>query len=228
MSNNPPTRTRPSISRAFNRFTTLLSLALILGAGYLGYQVLRNGVAADVYHDRLVQLNDEHHELIDQYNQAVTRTAVTELVIQNGTVCVNVRTADGRVEPHPVDADPSHEIYVDYVVKGNRLLIRRVFDSRSAPDDSGLIDSALLDLDWSDPTLKHGQSISRRFTDGRWIVTVSGDGALALAKIDHHVEVELQRPPKIEDFDPVSATQNQIKQISPADVYSRYFGGGKN
>lgn len=227
MNQPTPPPPRPSISGVFHRVTTLLSIVLLAGAGFLGYQVLRNGVAADVYHDRLVELNDDHHELIEQYNQAVTRTAVTELVVKDGTVCVNVRTADGQVDEHPVDADPAHEIYVDYVVKGNRLLIRRVFDSRSAPDDSGLIDSDLLDLDWSDPTLKHSQAISRRFTDGRWIVTVSGDGALALAKVDSDVTVDLLRAPKIEDFDPVEATQQEVKQITPADVFGRYFGGGE-
>ncbi|MEO0515294.1 MAG: hypothetical protein AAF086_08385, partial [Planctomycetota bacterium] len=125
----PPTtpRPRPSIGGAFHRFTTLASVVLLAGAGVLGYQLLRNGVAADVYHDRLVELNDDHNELIQQYNQAVTRTAVTELLVENGTVCVNVRTADGQLETHPVAADPAHPIYVDYVVKDSRLLIRRVF-----------------------------------------------------------------------------------------------------
>ncbi|MEM1447227.1 MAG: hypothetical protein AAGF84_14300 [Planctomycetota bacterium] len=224
MSNPPP---RPSISGAFHRLTTLASLVLIVGAGVLGYQVLRNGVAADVYHDRLVELNDDHNELIDQYNKAVTRTAVTELVIEDGTVCVNVRTADGQLDSHAVDADPSHPIYVDYVVKDSRLLIRRVFDSKSVPDDAGVIDSDLLDLDWADPTVKHGQAIYRQLTDGRWIVTVSGDGSLALAKVDEDVEVDLLATPKIDEFDPVEATQQAIEQITPADVFGRFFGGGE-
>lgn len=222
MSNESP---RPSISGAFNRLTTLLSIVLLAGAGVLGYQVLRNGVAADVYHDRLVELNDDHNELIGQYNKAVTRTAVTELLIENGTVCVNVRTADGQLEAHPVDANPAHPIYVDYVVKDSRLLIRRVFDSKSVPDDAGVIDSALLNLDWTDPTLKHGQAIYRQLTDGRWIVTVSGDGSLALAKVEADVEVDLLTAPKIGEFDPVEATQEAIKQISPSDVLGRFLGG---
>lgn len=222
MSNESP---RPSISGAFNRLTTLLSIVLLAGAGVLGYQVLRNGVAADVYHDRLVELNDDHNELIGQYNKAVTRTAVTELLIENGTVCVNVRTADGQLEPHPVDANPAHPIYVDYVVKDSRLLIRRVFDSKSVPDDAGVIDSALLNLDWTDPTLKHGQAIYRQLTDGRWIVTVSGDGSLALAKVEADVEVDLLTAPKIGEFDPVESTQEAIKQISPSDVLGRFLGG---
>ncbi|MEO0514569.1 MAG: hypothetical protein AAF086_04655, partial [Planctomycetota bacterium] len=203
------------------------SVVLLAGAGVLGYQLLRNGVAADVYHDRLVELHDEHNELIEQYNKAVTRTAVTELLIDDGTVCVNVRTADGQLETHPVAADPAHPIYVDYVVKDSRLLIRRVFDSKSVPDDAGVINSALLNLDWTDPTLKHGQAIYRKLTDGRWIVTVSGDGSLALAKVDPEVDVELLPAPKIDEFDPVEATQKAIKQITPADVFGRFFGGGE-
>jgi len=221
----PPTKPRPTISGAFHRLTTLASVALLAGAGVLGYQLLRNGVAADVYHDRLVALNDDHNELITQYNQAVTRTAVTELLVENGTVCVNVRTADGQVETHPVDANPAHPIYVDYVVKDSRLLIRRVFDSRSVPDDAGVIDSALLNLDWTDPTVKHGQAIYRKLTDGRWIVTVSGDGSLALAKVDPNIDVKLLPAPTVHEFDPVEATQKAIQQITPADVFGRFLGG---
>ncbi|MEM1108055.1 MAG: hypothetical protein AAGH99_05110 [Planctomycetota bacterium] len=215
---------RPSIAGAFHRLTTAACVVLLAGAGVLGYQVMRNGVAADVYHDRLVELSDEHQELVEQYNRAVTRTAVTELLVADGTVCVNVRTADGQVESHPVAADPAYPIYVDYVVKDSRLLIRRVFDSRSAPDDAGAIDSALLDLDWADPTVKHGQAIYRQLTDGRWIVTVSGDGALALAKVNDETTVDLLAAPPIDDFDPVEATQDAIQQITPADVFGRYFG----
>ncbi|MBB6430649.1 hypothetical protein [Algisphaera agarilytica] len=216
---------KPSISSLFHRLTTVLSVALLAGAGVLGYQVLRNGVAADVYHDRLVELNDQHNELIDQYNQAVTRTAVTELLVEDGQVCVVVRTADDREpEVHPVAADPQHPIYVDYVVKDSRLLIRRVFDSKSVPDEAGVIDSALLDLDWNDPTIKHGQAIYRQLSDGRWIVTVSGDGSLALAKVEDDTEVELLPAPAVNDFDPIEATQEQIKQITPGDVFERYFG----
>ena len=64
-------------------------------------------------------------------------------------------------------------------------------------------------------------------TDGRWIVTVSGDGSLALAKVDEDIEVELLATPKIDEFDPVEATQQAIEQITPADVFGRFLGGGE-
>jgi hypothetical protein len=196
-----------------------------LVAGVLGYQVMRDHVAADVYLERYTQLNDQHRDLVQQYNQAVTRTAVTELVVADGQVTVHVRTADGRVEPHPVNADPTHPIYVDYVVKDGRLLIRRVFDSKSAPDDAGVIDSDLLEIDWDDPAVRHGQAIYRQLTDGRWIVTVSGDGSLSLAEVDPTVEVELLEAPAVGDFDPVAETEAQIQGITPVEVFKRWFGG---
>ncbi|CAN0592477.1 unnamed protein product, partial [Laminaria digitata] len=185
------------ISTLYRRTSALLLAAVIGGAGLLGYQVARDRVAADVYLERYTELNDEHNELIDQYNQAVTRTAVTELVVADGTVSVNVRTADGQTEPHVVNADPAHPIYVDYVVKDGRLLIRRVFDSKSVPDDAGVIDSKLLKIDWNDPAVRHGQAIYRQLTDGRWIVTVSGDGSLALAKIEDDADVQLLSAPEV-------------------------------
>lgn len=204
--------------------TTALLLIFGAVAGLLGYQVMRDHVAADVYLERYTALSEENQQLVEQYNRAVTRTAVTELVIADGHVTVNVRTADNRVEAHPIDADPAHPIYVDYVVKDGRLLIRRVFDSRSAPDDAGVIDSDLLNLDWNDPSIRHGQAIYRQLSDGRWIVTVSGDGALSLAKVDPATEVDLLPAPEIDQYDPVEETKRQLEDISPLDVFRRWFG----
>ncbi|MEO1236048.1 MAG: hypothetical protein AAFX76_04600 [Planctomycetota bacterium] len=213
--------------RFLNRLTAVASLVLVAAAGLLGYQLLRSGVAADVYHDRLVELQDDHARLVDHYNRAVTRTAVTELLVDTdaGTVCVNVRTADGRLESHPVAADPRHPLYVDFVVKDQRLLIRRVFDSRSAPDDAGAIDSDLLDLDWTDPTLRHGQAIYRQLSTGRWIVSVSGDGSLALSKIDENTAVDLLAAPPVAEFEPVAAARRELESITPADVWSHWWRG---
>ncbi|MEM7625615.1 MAG: hypothetical protein AAF333_08305 [Planctomycetota bacterium] len=224
--NQPAPPPRPSlIWTLYRRASAALLLAAIAGAGLLGYQVARDRVAADVYLERYTELNEDHNELIDQYNQAVTRTAVTELLVDDGQVSVNVRTADGQLETHPVNANPTHPIYVDYVVKDGRLLIRRVFDSKSAPDDAGVIDSKLLKIDWSDPAVRHGQAIYRQLTDGRWIVTVSGDGSLSLAKVEADVDVELLPAPQVAEFDPINEINQDIDRITPADVFRRLFGG---
>lgn len=202
----------------------LTGLVILVAVAAIGYQAARNQMAADVYHERLVELNDDYHTLAEQYNKAITRTAVTELWVQDGTVCVNVRTADGKVETHPVKADPSAAIYVDYVVKNGRLLIRRVFDEKSVPNEAGLIDSKLLDIDWSDPAVKHGQAIYKHLTDGRWIVTVSGDGALGLERIEGEAVVNLLPAPEVGDYDPIQATRAQLQKITPRDVLGRFLG----
>ncbi len=223
----PPPPPPPASARGggcFGRVLAVLLLFFIAALAALGYRVARDHVAADVYLARYSQLNDEHNTLIQQYNTAVTRTAVTELVVNDGRVKVNVRTADNRVESHDIDADPAHAIYVDYVVKDGRLLIRRVFDSKSAPDDAGVIDSELLDIDWSDPAVRHGKAIYRELTDGRWIVTVSGDGSLALAQVAEDVDVQLLQAPEVREYDPVEETRRAIQQIRPGDVLRRLFG----
>ena len=138
---------------------------------------------------------------------------------------VTVRTATGEVDRQPVDVDPTNDIYVDYVVKNGRLLIRRVFDSSRAPDDAGAVDSDLLQIDWNDPSVSHGQAIYRKLTPGRWIVAVSGTGALDLAKIKPSDEVELMKAPQIGAFDPVEDTDKEIEKIGPTDVLGHFFGG---
>lgn len=226
----PPTPRRRGprhsvVGTAHRGASTLVLLTLFGGAGYLGYQVLRNRVAAQVYEERLVELNAEYGELADQYNQAVTRTAVTELEVEDNAVYVTVRTADGQIDRQAVDVNPANDIYVDYVVKQGRLLIRRVFDSTRAPDQAGAIDSALLNIDWNDSSVSHGQAIYRKLTPGRWIVAVSGSGALTLAKVNPADEVELMKAPQVDAFDPVEETEKEIEKIGPTDVLGRFFGG---
>ena len=221
----PPANPKGRGGGCLGRVVALLFLLFLGAVAVLGYRVARDHVAADVYLERYEALNDEHNDLIDQYNQAVTRTAVTELVVAEGKVQVHVRTADGKVEVHDVAADPANAIYVDYVVKNGRLLSRRVFDSRSVPDDAGVIDSQLLDIDWSDPGVRHGKAIYRQLTDGRWIVTVSGDGSLSLVQVDPGVEVQLLASPEVREYDPVEETRRAIQEIRPAEVLRRLFGG---
>ena len=205
--------------------SSVMLLTLFGGVSYMGYQVLRNRVAAEVYEERLIETTEELNELSAQYNKAVTLTAVTELEVGAQDVFVNVRTADGMVERHAVEVDPANDIYVDYVVKNGRLLIRRVFDSTRAPDDAGAIDSKLIKLDWNDPAISHGQAIYRKLTPGRWIVAASGTGALTLAKVEADAEVELMPAPAIGAFKPVEETVKEIDKIGPSDVLGRFFGG---
>lgn len=206
------------------KISLLVMLTLIAGAGTLGYQFLQSHFAADVYLERLEELQKDHTQLTGEYNKAVTRTAVTELVVAKPNLTVNVRTADGRVDPHPVQANLDYPIYVDYVLVDGRLLIRRVFDSQTKPDDGTVIDSDLINIDWNDPAVKNGQTVYRQLSDGRWIVTVSGDGALALGKVPAEAEVELIRAPEVGTFDPVAEAKATVNRIGPLEVFAKLFG----
>jgi hypothetical protein len=210
------------------KISLFISLIVFGAVGALGYQWLESRYAAEIYRDQLVELNDDYHDLAEDYNQAVTRTAVTELVVDGDRVRVTVRTADGRVETHPVSADPSLPIYVDYVVKDGRLLIRRVFDSSTAPDGGTPINSELLAIDWNDPAVKHGKAVYRELSNGRWIVTVSGDGSLGLSKVDQNTLVELTPAPSVAEFDPVDHAKQKIGRVGPIELLGRLLGGGSD
>lgn len=69
------------------RFVTpLVVLTVVLIGGVLvfgtGLDVMRSRAVAAVYRQRLVDLSDQHVALADRYNDAVRRTAVTELVVR--------------------------------------------------------------------------------------------------------------------------------------------------
>src|SRR5690554_4211377 len=58
-------------------------------------------------HDALRQ---SYEQLRQTYNEAVAKTAVTELVVEDGTLCVTIRTAEGVDRTIPTPFDPSKEI----------------------------------------------------------------------------------------------------------------------
>jgi hypothetical protein len=95
---------------------------------------------------------------------------------------VAIRDASGAVRTIETPFDPSREIYVDFVVLDGRLWIRRVFDDRTPPEQGVLIDPALAEIDWSEDEAAHGKATYRALGPGRWIVSVTGDGSLGLAR----------------------------------------------
>ena len=161
---------------------TFLMLLLAVVAGLLGYRVARDSVAATIYHGRLVALQGEFSELTDRYNAAVTRSAVTELLVKQGAVRVLVRSDDGVLQTIETPYDPASEIFIDYAVLDGKLWIRRVFDENTPPNQGVLIDGGLSTIDWDSERARHGKIAYRSLTDGRWVVSVSGDGSVALRK----------------------------------------------
>ncbi len=198
-----------------------LLLMLVLGvAAYSGYRLLLAGIEVDVYRERLVELRRDHDQLRKQYNQAVRRTAVTELLVNDGELRVSIRTAEGELRTLETPFDPSREIYVDYVVLDGRLWIRRVFDANTAPGEGMVIDPALVDIDWDVARAAHGKAAYRPLDEGRWVVTVTGDGSLGLARRAEAARVELSGPPAVREYAPVGESVDAVlRELTPAEMF---------
>jgi hypothetical protein len=208
-----------SFSDKLLRLATLSALAL-LGAGgvFVGYTLIRADLTADVYRRRLAEAAGAYEQLRERYNQAVARTAVTELVVTDTAVSVRVRTDAGLIKDIPTPINPRDEVYVDYVVVDSRLWIRRVFSARTAPDQAVVIDPAMGAIDWNDPRVTQGKAVYRRLTPGRWLISVSGDGALTLAPTN--TPADLTHAPTLRDFDTLAEdARKDADALGPADVW---------
>jgi len=208
-----------------NRIGNVSAVVLLGVAGYVGYRLVQANLKADIYRDRLTALADDYDQLRQTYNQAVRKTAVTELVVQDGKLCVSIRTNQGVVRQVPTPFDPSGEIYVDYVVLDGRLWVRRVFDAKTPPSEGVLIEPELNEVHWNDPALAHGKAVYRRLDEGRWVVTVTGDGSLGLAKATGDEPADLTAVPPVRDYLPVSEqARAEVDRIGPGDVVRRLVG----
>lgn len=215
-----------TLSRALS---ILLMSVLTAAGGYVGYRWLRADIAAGVYRDRLGAMAKDYEALRTRYNEAVRRSAVTELVVKGGRVSVQVRLPDpvggtGGTLLHSVETpvDPKREVFVDYVVSGGRLLIRRVFDSATPPERALVIDPALALVDWSDPQASHGTTIYRQLGEGRWVVSVTGNGALGLSKVEGPEPTALVASPEVRGFDEeLTAIDTKVDRLGWADVWKQ-------
>ena len=208
-----------------NRIGNVAAVVLLGVAGYVGYQLVQANLKADIYKDRLTELASDYDALRQTYNQAVRKTAVTELVVEDGKLCVSIRNAEGMVKQTPTPFDPSGEIYVDYVVLDGRLWVRRVFDAKTPPSQGVVIEPELADVGWDDPALAHGKAVYRRLDEGRWIVTVTGDGSLGLAKASGNQPADLASVPPVRDYEPVDEqARAEVERIGVGDVMRRLVG----
>lgn len=201
-----------------------LSSVLVAGGSYLGYQAVRSDIAASTYRERLAAMVTEYESLRAEFNTAVRKTAVTELIVENGALAIVVRGPDGARERVETDLDPRGEVYVDYVVLDGRLLIRRVFDSWTAPAEGVFLDPSLVDVDWDDPRAEHGKAVYRALADGRWVVSVTGSGSLGLVRLGDvgaTLPSDLVRAPKIEDYSElVTETDVELDGVGAGDVWN--------
>ena len=199
-----------------------LLVLCIAALGVGGYRLLASEVEADVYRARLAVLADDYATLRSRYEQLVRETAVTELVVEDGTLSVSIRGADGELERIATPFDPAREIYVDFVVRDGRLWIRRIFDDRTPPSTAVVIDPSLAELDWrlEDEAGSYGKAAYRALGEGRWVVRSSGDGSLVLARVAPGEQVELAPPPPLRRFAPIEDdVQGALARIGPREVW---------
>lgn len=196
-------------------------------AGVAGLRWARAEAAGAIYRDRLVDLSARYEALRSVYNQAVTRTAVTELVVEGESLAVRVRTAEGTLHEIVTPFDPRLEVYVDYAIVDGRVWIRRVFDSATPPGEALVIDPKMAEIDWDLRGAEVGKAVYRSLSDGRWVVSVSGNGSLGLVRLDEGApEVELVPPPAVSSFEAAKAEADEAAaEIGLGELLRRAVGG---
>lgn len=191
------------------RIYPIAGLLTFAAIGWVAIDLYQTRHTAERYRAQLDDLTASYDQLRTTYNQAVARTAVTELLVEGGRVNVVIRTAEGELKRIETPYDPSNEIYVDYVILGSRLWIRRIFDHKTPPANALVINPLLKDVDWNAQHAHHGKAVYRRLAPGRWTITVTGDGSLGLARSDPTDPTStLCSPPLIRDYEPLAEARN--------------------
>ena len=190
-----------------------LPWVVVLGAvGVAAWQFGRERVAAEVYRARSERLADDFNRLRENYHRAIARTAITALVVEDGRVFVETRHADGTVVRRQTPFHAAREIFVDYAVVAGRIRIRRVFDAATPAADAFVLDAGLAEIDWQGAD--HGKAVYRRLAEGRWEVTVTGNGALGLRRAEAG---ELEALPQLEAFEAAEAPA-EAGGVRPGEV----------
>lgn len=212
-------------------FKTLSVLAILAVAGLLavplGYVALRLGqskVESQIYKQRLIELGEDYEDLRHRHNSAVRQTAVTELLVTEEQVDVVIRTAEGELSRVPTPYRAGDVVNVDYLVLDGRLQVRRVYNEQTPPRDGVLIDPDQAYFDWDTAADAFGTVIYKRLSPGRWIVSVSGNGALGLAEVDEQTAVTLVPAPHVKQYEPIEeALRRRLDEFGVVDVVRQWF-----
>jgi len=124
----------------------------------------------------------------------------------------------------PTSFNPEGEIYIDYVVVGGRLWIRRVFDAQTPPAEGLVIDPHVAEIDWSGDTVNVGKAVYRRLDEGRWVVTVTGNGSLGLAPAEGDAPA-LTPPPIVREEAFVPGEKPSLGSLTLGEVWRRLLAG---
>lgn len=191
-----------------------------------GLHMARASAREGIYRDRLQQLAGEYQSLRTQYNQAVRQTTLTELVVKDGELAVRVRTAEGTIAEIATPFDPSGEVFVDYAVLDGRVWIRRVFDSNTPPSQGIVIDPSLAQIDWDASGASMGKAVYRSLSEGRWVISVAGNGALGLTRAQTDEPATLSPPPEIGDYAELEEDLDaELDRIGLGQLWARVIGG---
>lgn len=202
------------------------ALGAVVVLGVVGLRLAKSDAAERVYRERLESMAGEFESLRTEYNKAIRRTAVTELVVADGKVTALVRSAHGTVAEVQTNADPSREVYVDFALVDGRVWIRRVFDSATRPNDATVIDPRLADVDWDGPNASVGQAVYRTLGEGRWVVRVSGDGALGLEHVPDDAVISLAEAPEVATFEEIQGeVEAQVEAVGWREALGAVIGG---
>jgi len=205
-----------------------IGAALLCVVAAVGYRLASSRVERDIYRDRLASLSGDYEDLRSMYNQAVRKTAVTELIVKDGRLSLAVRTIEGVDRVIETPFDPSREIYCDYVLLDGRLWIRRVYDDRTPPSKGLVIDDTFAQVNWDDPAARYGNAVYRSLGEGRWVVTVTGDGSLGLVKVNGETEVRLSGPPPVRDYEQIrKQIDDAMADVTAGEVIKRLVMPGK-
>lgn len=223
-----PTALSQGILGQVQAWIHVLLLVALLAAVLAGlWAFARARLSARIYARRLEAVAADYERLRQDYNRAVSRTAVTELRVKGTNVTIVVRTADGVTREFPTSCRADREVYVDYVVLGGRLWIRRAFDAATAPESGTLVDPALAGVRWDADSSAVGKAVYRRLDEGRWVVTVSGNGSLGLERARDDAEIALSPPPPVLDFAAIEReVQNAQRDISWGDLLRALLSSG--
>ncbi len=208
------------------QWISLLTLIiLLLVAGVSGYLWMRSRIVMGLYKNKLVRISDDYRTLQKAYNQAVRETAVTELLVSRDKISVVVRTVEGVVRTVDTPFRAGQDLYVDYVLLNNRLWIRRVFDDATPPANGVVIDPQLADIDWDMQDVSYGKAIYKRLNEGRWIVSVTGNGSLGLKRCSEAVPVNLHATPAVRTYEEIQEDlQQNITTVNVRDVFRAFLG----
>jgi hypothetical protein len=193
--------------------------AILLGVGYAAIRLVGARLAAEAYRARLEAVIEDYERLRGEYGRLARRTAITELMVRDGHLSVSVRGAAGVLETVETPLDPSKEIFVDFLVIDGRLWIRRVFDETTPPGEGVWIDPRLAKVDWSEDGARYGKIAYRPLGEGRWVVTVTGDGSLGLERGASDAPAPLELPPPLLAPEPLEPAIDAARaSLTPIDL----------